>query len=111
LPAGLPSTLLQVAFMNDGSFLVSDGYCNSRVLCYRPDGAFAAQYELPADAGGGNARGGSGMGVAHSLVVDECDGEVDVADREFGRVHRFDLQTRELIGEWLSAASWRGLGG
>jgi peptidylamidoglycolate lyase len=85
--------------MNDGSFLVSDGYCNSRVLRYKPDGAFVAQYELPKEAGGGNGRGGSGMGVAHSLVVDECDGEVDVADREFGGVHRFDLQTRELISE------------
>jgi hypothetical protein len=40
------------------------------------------------------------MGVAHSLVVDECDGEVAVADREFGRVHRFDLQSRQFIGEW-----------
>ncbi|WIA13049.1 hypothetical protein OEZ86_006342 [Tetradesmus obliquus] len=89
----------QVAFMNDGSFLVSDGYCNSRVLRYRPDGAFAAQYELPASAGGGNGRGGgSGMAVAHSLVVDECDGEVALADREFGRVHRFALDSRQLIG-------------
>ncbi|KAF6260690.1 PHM/PNGase F domain-containing protein [Scenedesmus sp. NREL 46B-D3] len=87
----------QVAFMNDGSFLVSDGYCNSRVVRYKPDGAFAAQYELPKAAGGGNGRGGSGMGVAHSLVVDECDGEVSLADREFGRVHRFDLQSRELL--------------
>jgi peptidylamidoglycolate lyase len=85
--------------MNDGSFLVSDGYCNSRVLRYKPDGAFVAQYELPKEAGGGNGRGGSGMGVAHSVVVDECDGEVDVADREFGRVHRFDLQTTQLISE------------
>jgi hypothetical protein len=29
--------------MNDGSFLVSDGYCNSRVLRYKPDGAFVAR--------------------------------------------------------------------
>jgi hypothetical protein len=99
---------LQVAFMNDGSFLVSDGYCNSRVLRNKPDGAFVAQYELPKEAGGGNGRGGSGMGVAHSLVVDECDGEVDVADREFGRVHRFDLQTRELISELLVGWGWLG---
>lgn len=90
---------LQVAFLNDGSFLVSDGYCNSRVVLYRPDGSFGTQYELPKDRGGGHAPGGSGMAVAHSVVVDECDREVAVADREFSRVHRFDLDTKELKGE------------
>ncbi|KAF8067346.1 pam-b [Scenedesmus sp. PABB004] len=78
----------QVAFLNDGSFLVSDGYCNSRVVRFAGDGRYVAHYALPA---------GGTMGVAHSVVVDECDGELVVADREGAKAHRFDLDTRELI--------------
>eukprot|EP00879_Flechtneria_rotunda_P033706 GHRR01037402.1.p1 GENE.GHRR01037402.1~~GHRR01037402.1.p1 ORF type:complete len:133 (-),score=34.84 GHRR01037402.1:30-428(-) len=77
--------------MNDGSFLVSDGYCNSRVMRFNPDGSYHSQYELP--------KGSSFIGVAHSLVLDECDGEVLLADREGMMVHKWDLNTRQLIGK------------
>jgi hypothetical protein len=87
---------------------VSDGYCNSRAVRYNPDGTFHSQYELPisttgssssqAAAAAGQAGGGSGMGVAHSVVLDECDGHVAIADREGQAVHTFDLVTHKLIG-------------
>jgi hypothetical protein len=85
--------LLQVAFLNDGSFLISDGYCNSRVLRSNQDGSFHSEYKLPAQQ--------RQMGVAHSLVVDECDGTVTVADREHKAVHIFNLDSKQ-AGEWLS---------
>jgi hypothetical protein len=83
----------QVAFLNDGSFLISDGYCNSRVLRFNQDGSFHSEYKLPAQQ--------RQMSVAHSLVVDECDGTLMVADRENKAVHTFSLDTRasgELCG-------------
>lgn len=51
------------------------------------------------------------MSVPHSLVVDECDGHVVVADRENRAVHTFDLETGRLIGAlvgwlFLPTCSW-----
>lgn len=93
---------LQVAFMNDGSFLVSDGYCNSRVVRYNPDGSHHSQYKLPNRDGKIDRNpnsGGRGFDVAHSLVLDECDGDVMMADRENERVMRFNLFDNSLMGK------------
>lgn len=100
--------------MNDGSFLVSDGYCNSRIVRFNPDGSQHSQYKLPLGDGklDSNANsGGKPMGVAHSLVLDECDGEVTLADRENARVHRFNMHTHVLEGmlRLRCAAPWQGL--
>lgn len=88
--------------LNDGGFLVADGYCNSRIMRFHPNGTYHSQYQLPDERGRVNLKttpGGVGIGVAHSLVVDECDGDVLLADKENGRVHVFDLHTTELKGE------------
>lgn len=82
--------------MNDGSFLISDGYCNSRVLRFNPDGSFHSEYTMSAK---GRARLPD-MVVPHSLVVDECDNRVTVADRENKRVVTFNLDTGAVMGEW-----------
>lgn len=83
----------QVASLNDGSFLVADGYCNSRVLRFNPDGSFHSVYQFTAK---GRVRD---MAVVHSLVVDECDGALVVADRENKAVHTFNLHTGAYRGE------------
>lgn len=85
----------QVAFLNDGSFLISDGYCNSRVLRFNPDGTFHSEYKLS----NGRGKQHRDMVVPHSLVVDECDNTVMVADRENRAVHTFNLQTGDFIRE------------
>eukprot|EP00878_Enallax_costatus_P000444 GHUV01000535.1.p1 GENE.GHUV01000535.1~~GHUV01000535.1.p1 ORF type:complete len:875 (+),score=241.60 GHUV01000535.1:368-2992(+) len=89
----------EVAFMNDGSFLVADGYCNSRIVRFNPDGSHHSQYKLPDSSNKLDTNpnsGGRPMGVAHSVVLDECDGEVVLADRENMHVLRFDMYSTEL---------------
>lgn len=79
----------QVAFMNQGDVLVSDGYCNSRVVRYDAAGRYLREYALP---------GGRWMDIVHSVAVSECDGELAVAEREGRAVHRFSLETGDLLG-------------
>ena len=46
----------QVAFSRSGDFFVADGYCNSRVLRFSPDGAFIQEYTLPVRRGIGSSQ-------------------------------------------------------
>jgi len=80
-----------VAFGPGGRIFISDGYRNARILEYRPDGTRVREW-------GGPGTGPGEFRLPHSLVVDE-EGVVYVADRENGRVQRFDLEGRWL-GEW-----------
>lgn len=91
--------------MNDGSILVGDGYCNSRVMRYNPDGSFHSEYSInPTGHPGHSGRklsAAKDMAVVHSLVVDECSDDLVVADRENRAVHTFDLHTGQLKGVFV----------
>ena len=80
-----------VAFAANGHVFVSDGYENARVLEYTADGHKLREWGTP----------GTGPGqfvLPHSIEIDAA-GLVYVADRENGRVQRFD-QTGKFLGEW-----------
>ena len=80
-----------VAFAANGHVFVSDGYANARVLEYAADGRKLREWGTP----------GTGPGqfvLPHSIEIDAA-GLVYVADRENGRVQRFD-QTGKFLGEW-----------
>ena len=85
---------VQVALANSGTIYVSDGYCNSRVLEYAPDGTFLGTFDLPEAVT---------ATLPHSVVIDECHGLLYVAAREPGLVHVFQLGTREPQGVCLPA--------
>ncbi len=74
---------------NDGTIFVADGYCNSRVVRFNPNGTFHGHFELP---------GSGALAVPHSLVLDECRNTLYVADRESSKVHSFDLGNHQLTG-------------
>jgi len=77
-----------VAVAPDGSFYVSDGYRNSRVVKFSPDGKYLFEW----------GRKGSGEGefdIPHGLCLDEA-GNVYVADRENRRIEVFDPTGRFL---------------
>ena len=80
--------MMQVVVANDGTIFVADGYCNSRVVRYSADAQFEVEYILP--------RGK--MDIPHSLVLDECDDALYVADREHSEVHKFSISTQRLQG-------------
>lgn len=82
-----------VAVLPDGSFYVSDGYRNTRVAKFGPDGKFLFQWGAP------GSRPGE-FNVPHAITVDKG-GRVYVADRENDRVQIFDLRGK-FLAQWKS---------
>ena len=80
-----------IAFAPNGHLFISDGYGNARVLEYTPDGKRVREW--------GSAGTGPGQfHQPHGIAIDPEE-IVYVADRQNGRLQRFDLQGR-FLGEW-----------
>jgi sugar lactone lactonase YvrE len=80
-----------IAFAPNGHIFISDGYGNARILEYTADGKRLRQW--------GSAGAGPGQfHQPHGIAVDD-DGVIYVADRQNGRLQRFNLDGRYL-GEW-----------
>lgn len=80
-----------VAFAPNGHIFISDGYANARILEYSSGGKKVGEWGTP----------GTGPGefhLPHSLQIDG-NGVIYVADRENGRIQRFDLEG-QYLGEW-----------
>lgn len=82
-----------IAFAPNGHLFISDGYGNARVLEYSRDGKRIREW--------GSAGTGPGQfHQPHGIAVDS-DGVVYVADRQNGRLQRFD-STGRFLGEWAN---------
>jgi len=80
-----------IAFARDGHLFISDGYRNARILEYTADGKKVNEW----------GKAGTGPGefrLPHSIQIDERN-IIYVADRENGRIQRFD-RTGKFLGEW-----------
>ena len=77
-----------VAVASDGVILVADGYGNSRVHVFSPEGAYLRSW-------GAHGRETGQFRVPHGIAVDNDD-RVYVADRENDRVQVFDRQGQVL---------------
>ncbi|MCE2612350.1 peptidyl-alpha-hydroxyglycine alpha-amidating lyase family protein [Flavobacteriaceae bacterium D16] len=73
-----------VAVSDDGSFYVSDGYGNSRVVKFSKDGTYLFEWGKF-----GNKQGE--FNIPHGIDLDKY-GNVYVADRENNRIQKFDAQ-------------------
>lgn len=71
-----------VAVASDGSFYVSDGYGNSRVVKFSKDGTYLFEW---GKFGNGNGE----FNTPHGIDLDN-EGHVYVADRENNRIQKFD---------------------
>jgi peptidylamidoglycolate lyase len=80
-----------VAVANDGSFYVSDGYGNSRVVKFSPEGKYLFAWGTRGDQPGQ-------FHTPHGIDLDAT-GNVYVADRENNRIQKFDA-TGEFISSW-----------
>jgi streptogramin lyase len=79
-----------ITFAPKGRIFISDGYANARVLEYTTDGKKVREW--------GSAGTGPGQfNLPHSIVVDENE-ILYVADRENGRIEKFDLDGK-FLGE------------
>jgi peptidylamidoglycolate lyase len=80
-----------VAIANDGSFYVSDGYRNSRIIKFSKEGKFLFAWGIR-----GTGRGE--FNIPHGLSLDSH-GNVLVADRENNRIQVFDMDGN-FLAEW-----------
>jgi hypothetical protein len=94
---GQPAVL---AFLPDGSFLLGDGYWNSRIIHYDRDGRFLMKW-------GSQGTGPGQFDVVHGLAIDS-QRRVYVADRSNSRVQVF-TENGEFLAEWPDIASPAGL--
>ena len=79
-----------IAFSPSGRIFITDGYANSRILEYSANGKKVHEW--------GTAGTGAGQfHLPHSIVVDE-NNILYVADRENGRIEKFDLDGK-FLGE------------
>jgi peptidylamidoglycolate lyase len=83
----------EVAVAADGSFYVSDGYRNTRVMKFSPKGTFLFQW-------GSEGADPGQFDLPHGVALGET-GRVYVSDRGNGRVQIFG-PTGKYIGEWKS---------
>ncbi len=89
-----------VAFSSDGAIFVADGYGNSRVVKFAPDGTFLKTW-------GKRGAGEGEFNTPHSIVVDRL-GRVYVADRENYRIQIFDLDGK-FLAQWKHVGAPWGL--
>ena len=87
-----------VAIADDSTFYVSDGYRNSRVTKFSPDGKYITSW------GSKGANAGQ-FDVPHSIAIDS-QGRIYVADRGNARIQIFD-QTGQFIEEWKDSSLGR----
>ncbi|XP_042643607.1 peptidyl-glycine alpha-amidating monooxygenase isoform X5 [Tyto alba] len=81
-----------------GSIYVSDGYCNSRIIQFSPNGLYMMQWGEGTEISLGRARPGQ-FRIPHSLALIPDFSQLCVADRENGRIQCFMLETGEFIRE------------
>lgn len=85
----------------NGSVFVSDGYRNTRVMEFSPNGTFVSQW-------GAKGTGPGEFNVPHGLAMD-IDDRIYVADRENDRVQVFD-SAGQFLAQWKGGAIGRPYG-
>jgi DNA-binding beta-propeller fold protein YncE len=99
-PCGNFCSTTDIAFAPNGTLFIADGYRNARILEYTADGRKLREW--------GSAGTGPGQfRLPHSIQIDS-QGVVYVADRENGRIQRFDAGGTYL-GEWAQYGKTFGL--
>jgi DNA-binding beta-propeller fold protein YncE len=78
-----------IAFGAKGQLYISDGYANARILEYTREGK-------PVRAWGTPGKGPGEFNLPHGIAIDNATGTLFVADRENGRVQKFDLEGKYL---------------
>lgn len=78
-----------------GNVYVSDGYCNSRILKFSPEGKYISHW----GAGSSDRKHRVSFLIPHSLAFLPDKRELCVADRDHGRIQCFMADTGEFVKE------------
>ncbi|KAM4707525.1 peptidyl-glycine alpha-amidating monooxygenase isoform 1-T1 [Discoglossus pictus] len=79
-----------------GNFFVADGYCNSRIMQFSPNGMFIMQW---GEESGSKVALPGQFRIPHSLTLIPDQGQLCVADRENGRIQCFHSETGHFVKE------------
>jgi len=90
-----------VAVLKDGSFYVSDGYKNTRVVKFSAEGRYEFEW-------GTKGSGPGEFNLPHGIAVDDA-GRVYVCDRTNSRLQVFDAKGK-FLAEWKGAHLGRPYG-
>lgn len=90
-----------IAVLPDGSFYVADGYRNTRIVRFSPDGHFLYQW-------GSRGAGPGQFDTPHGIALDAA-GHVYVADRGNARVQVFNPRGR-FVAQWKEPTLGRPYG-
>ena len=85
-----------ITVLNDGSFYVSDGYGNSRIIKFSKNGKYL--FEI-----GGFGKGKNDFNIPHAIDNDD-ENNIYVADRENNRIKKFDNKGN-LLKLWMNKTS------
>jgi DNA-binding beta-propeller fold protein YncE len=102
-PDATPSTFnrpTDVAFLANGDFLVTDGYGNSRVVKFSPEGKYLMEW-------GKRGKGPGEFDTPHVAVVDSHQ-NVYVSDRENNRIQIFDSNGK-FLRQWTHLGATQGM--
>ncbi|XP_056369535.1 peptidyl-glycine alpha-amidating monooxygenase isoform X3 [Oenanthe melanoleuca] len=95
-----------------GNVYVSDGYCNSRIIQFSPNGLYVMQWGegtvRALETSLGRSRPGQ-FRIPHSLALIPDLSQLCIADRENGRIQCFRLETAEFTREIKHKAFGREL--
>ena len=86
-----------IAWLPDGTFFVSDGYVNTRVVKFDKDGEFLLTWGQKGDNSGTETRPGY-MNTVHGIAIDD-NRKVYVIDRTNNRIQIFD-ENGKFIEDW-----------
>jgi len=85
-----------IAFMADGTFFVSDGYVNTRVVKFDRDGKYVMHWGMDGKAEGEMRP--NYFDTVHAIVIDKQN-RLYVSDREHSRIQIFD-QNGKFLEAW-----------
>ena len=86
-----------VAWLPEGTFLVADGYENTRVVKFGKEGDYLTSWGEPAEPGG-NEKRPNHFNEVHSIAID-AERRVYVSDRANRRIQVFD-ENGSFIDQW-----------
>lgn len=89
-----------VAVAPSGTFYVSDGYGNSRVVKFAKDGKYLAEW-------GKKGKGAGEFNLPHAICLD-ARGNVYVGDRENNRIQVFDADGK-FLAQWAESGAPYGM--
>lgn len=92
-----------VALHSNGDFYVADGYCNSRIIKFTPDGRYIRHFGT-AQSSSQNPFGVGSIvprpaefGLPHDIKLSDDESVIFVADRENGRVQAFATDSSKFL--------------